>query len=183
MLGRSGAANLPNARKRQARVNAESAENFLVAGEHVAESGELAGRGLGQRHTAGAATGAITKRSRLKHQNGAPGSEPAQPGRSGKAREATANNSEIHMIRQSARSGAEINGPGRHAPRMNFAAHGISLMPRNLGGWQEPPRISQSLFAGKRLLNSLTAGDGEEGLRQDVLRVIRAETKPGKVRA
>src|SRR6266481_1723843 len=166
MLGRSGAANLPNARKRQARVNAESAENFLVAGEHVAEAGKLAGRGLGKRHAAGAATGAFTERSRLKHKDGPPGSKPAQPGRSQNAQKATANNGEIHMIRQSARGGTEIDGPGRHAPGvsfanrdipMSFAAHSISLMQRDLSGWQEPPRIPQSLVAGHRLLNSLMA--------------------------
>src|SRR5258708_40029515 len=156
-LRRSGAGDLPDARKRQARVYAESAENFLVAGEHIAESGELVGRGSPERHAAGAAAGAVTERSRLQHKDGPPGSKPAQPGRRGKAREATANNGEIHLIRQSARSGTEIDGPGRHAPGMNFAAHGNSLMQRECGRWHKPPRISQGLFAGHRLLNSLMA--------------------------
>src|SRR5882672_2173628 len=143
MLGRSGAANLPNARKRQARFNAESAENFLVAGEHVAESGELAGRGFRERHAAGAAAGAVTERGRLQHQDGPPGSQPAQPGCSGKAAEAAANNGEIHMIGERARGRTEIHGPGRPAPGMSFAAHGISLMRRERGRWREYPRLPE----------------------------------------
>jgi hypothetical protein len=71
-LGRSlpdqgGAAQLPDSGKSQPRVDAEGAENFFVAGEDVAESGERAGGGIGKRHAAGAAAGAVTKRSRLKH--------------------------------------------------------------------------------------------------------------------
>src|ERR1700674_300704 len=138
---RSRAAKLPDARKCQPRVNAECAESFFVAGEHVAESGKLAGRGFRERHAASAAAGAVTERSGLQHKDGTPGSKPAQPRRSGKSREAAANNGEIHMIRQCAWGGTEINGPGRRTPGMNFAAHGISLMPRELGGWREFPRL------------------------------------------
>src|SRR5229473_2451727 len=93
----SGAAQLPDAGKRQPRVDTESAENLFVAGEHVAESGELTGRGIRKRHATGAAAGAVTERSRLEHQDGAPGSKPAQPGSGGKPREASAHNGEIHM--------------------------------------------------------------------------------------
>src|SRR5258708_28717801 len=124
MLGRRGATKLRDARKLQPRVNAESAENLLVAGEDVGERGKLAGRSFRERHAAGAAAGAVTERSGFEHKDGPPGSKPAQPGRSGKAREAAANNGEIHVIGKSARGGTEINGPGRCAPGMSFATHG-----------------------------------------------------------
>src|SRR4029077_12163665 len=103
------------------RVNAENAENFFVAGKHVAEAGERTGRGFRERHAAGAAAGALTKRSRLQHKDGPPRSKPAQPRRSGESREAAANNGEIHMIGKSARGGTEINGPGRRTPGVRFA--------------------------------------------------------------
>jgi len=147
---RSGAGKLPGARKRQPRVNAESAENFFVAGEHIAEAGERAGRGFRERHAAGAAAGAVTERSRLQHKGGPLGSKPAQPRRSGKSREAAANNGKIHVIGKGARDGTEINRPGRPAPGVRFAnrdismslaAHGISLMQSECDGWREFPRL------------------------------------------
>src|SRR6267378_2253182 len=140
MLRGNGAPQLPDTRKRQPRVNAKSAENFLVAGEHVAESRELAGRTVCQRHATRAAAGTVTERSRLQHKDGPPGSKPAEPSRSGKTGEATANNSEIHVIRERAPRGTEINGPGRRAPGISFSAHGISLMQGECGWWREYPR-------------------------------------------
>jgi len=160
----SGVAKLPDAGKRQARVYAESAKNLLISGKDIAESGELAGGGFRERHAAGAATGAVTKRSRLQYKNRLPGSKPAQPRRRGKAREAAANNGEIHTIGESARGRTEINGPGRRAPRLSFAnrvrlpsfangevstgvaAHGISLMQRECGACREFPRLPQTYF-------------------------------------
>src|SRR5882762_2407884 len=121
MLRRNGAPQLPDAGKRQPRVNAKSAENFLVAGEHVAESRELAGRAFCQRHATRAAAGTVTERSRLQHQDGPPGSKPAQPSRSGKTGEATANNGEIHVSGERALGGTEIDGPGRRAPGISFS--------------------------------------------------------------
>src|SRR6266852_293553 len=187
----SGAAQLPDAGKRQPRVDTESAENLFVAGEHVAESGELTGRGIRKRHATGAAAGAGTKGSRLEHQDGPVGSEPAQPGRGGKAREASANNGEIHMIGESARGGAEIHGPGRRAPGMRFARasitlrfakrgistrfarHDVSLMRWDCGACREFPRLSQTLlaagqilFVGRLLISSSAAKRGKGGRRR-----------------
>src|SRR5437016_7008962 len=142
---RSGAAKLPDARKRQPRVNAERVENFFVASEHVAQSGEWAGRGFCERHAAGATAGAVTERGRLQHKDGPPGCKPTQPGRSGKAGEATANNGEIYKIRKSTRGGTEINRPRRRAPGMRFAGHGISLMQREHDAWREFPRYRTAM--------------------------------------
>src|SRR6267143_2347018 len=178
MFRRCGAAKLPGARKRQPRVNAKSTENFLVAGEHVAESRELAGRALCQRHAAGAAAGAVTERSRLQHKDGPSGSKGAQPSRSGKTGEAAANNGEIHVIRERALGGAEIDGPGRRAPGISFSAHGISLMQGEYGWWREYPRLrekSRSLLTSPGQVESENSGRAgatskEPGSRAGALR-------------
>src|SRR5882757_2570775 len=151
---RSGAAKLPDARKCQPRVNAERAENFFVASEHVAQSGQWAGRGFCERHAPGAAAGAVTERSRLQHKDGPPGCKPTQPGRSGKAGEATANNGEIYKIRKSTRGGTEINRPRRRAPGMRFAGHGISLMQREHDAWREFPRLHNNAHCSTALANA-----------------------------
>src|SRR5207247_431111 len=129
----------PTPGKREPAVNAQSAENFLVARQHIAESREITGGRFRERHAAGAAAGAVTERSGLQHQDGLLRSKPPQPRGRRKAGETASNNSEVHKIRKSARNGTEINAPGRRAPRMrlaylgialNFAAHSISLMQR-----------------------------------------------------
>jgi len=142
----------PDARKRQARVNAQGAENFLVASEHVAEARGACRPRFPQAPCRRCGAGAFTKRSRLKHKDGPPGSKPAQPGGSRKARKATANNGEIHMIRQSARAGRKstvqaarprVSFANRDIP-MSFAAHSISLMQRTLAGGKrfgESPKL------------------------------------------
>src|SRR5882672_921154 len=53
-----------------------------------------------------------------------------------------ANNGEIHMIRKRARGGTEIHGPGRRAPGMSFAAHGLSLMQGECGWWRGFRRLN-----------------------------------------
>jgi hypothetical protein len=109
-------------------IDTESAENFLVAGENVAESGERASGGFCEREAASAAASAFAERSRLKNKDGPLRSQSAQPGRRGKAREATADNGEIHMVREGPRGGTEIDDPRRRAPGMGFAWHGNSWM-------------------------------------------------------
>ena len=122
---RNGAGKFPDSRQSQARVNAKGAEDFLVACENITKTGELARGRFRESQAACAATGAFTKRARFENNNGTIGSKLAQPGRSGKTREAATNNRNVHVIRNRARCGMKIDGPWRLAPRMNDASHDL----------------------------------------------------------
>src|SRR5258708_15010187 len=115
MLGRSGAAKLPDARKFYSRVNTQSAENFLVAGEHVSKSGELAGGHLREGHATRAAARAVTQRGRLEHKDGTPGGFPAL----------------------SAAAGLPRLAPGRSVLVIIFARHSGSRMRNDFQMWGE----------------------------------------------
>src|SRR5205807_5672487 len=119
----------------QAAVDAEPAENFLVAREHVAESGKPPARGIRQHEPAGTPTCAFAKRIGLKHQHGFFRRELPQPRRGRKSREAAANHGEIHLVRKALGGGwTKTHRPWRHAPGMRFSRHCFCSMPGKPNG-------------------------------------------------
>src|ERR1700676_146227 len=124
----------PHAGQGDFSVDLERAQNALVAAEHVAKSGKLAGRGFGQSHAAGAAARAIAQRAALEQENGFRGSEFAQPRRGGEAAETSAHDDEIRVARNGSQRGTELDPPWRSTPfvrAMALVGHRASWMRRD----------------------------------------------------
>src|SRR5215831_3277139 len=91
-------------------------EDFLITGKHVAESGQIAGTRFRKGHAAGVAAGAGAEGFGFKKDHGLFRSQALDPGSSGEAREAAADNGDIRGCGKRTVRCLKIDGPGAVAP-------------------------------------------------------------------
>jgi hypothetical protein len=120
---RGGAAEFVDAGQGKIGVDVQSFQDVLIASQHVAEAGQIAGGGFGQGNSTGMAASTCAKGFRFKQSDRFLWGEMFQPNGRGQAGEPTADNGEIDGARKFALRGVKIDGPRAISPVFHGEQH------------------------------------------------------------